>query len=77
MNRPDLAKVKYCGKLGLILIMERAKELDYKNMNWEKFKEEVYEKYKFDTLSDFMLGDSKPSNWGYIDSRLVKIDYGD
>ena len=76
MNRNDLAKVKFCDKLGLFLIMEKAQELDIDNMDWLKFEEYLIKIYKDDNLKDFMLSDSKPSNWGYINNNLVKIDYG-
>lgn len=76
MNRIDLAKVKYCNKFGFILIMEKAQELDVKNIDWLRFKERLEDKYKNDDMKEFMLSDSKPSNWGYINNKLVKIDYG-
>lgn len=76
INRPDLAKVKFCGKLGLFLIMERAETLDVINLDWLKFKEDLEEQYKNDEMKEFMLSDAKPCNWGYIDNKLVKIDYG-
>lgn len=74
-NRDDLAKVKFCDKLGLILIMERAEELN-KNINWLNFKEKIYEKYENDNMKDIMISDCKPTNWGYINNKLIKIDYG-
>jgi len=76
MNRSDLAKVKYCDRFGLILIMEKAKEFDYNNLNWLEFKNTLEEKYKNDDMKEFMLSDAKPTNWGIINGRLVKIDYG-
>ena len=76
MNRLDLAKVKYCDRFGLILIMEKAKEFDYNNLNWLEFKNTLEEKYKNDDMKEFMLSDAKPTNWGIINGELVKIDYG-
>jgi hypothetical protein len=76
MNRPDLARVKFCDKLGLFLIMERAEVLDIINLDWLKFKEDLEERYKDDEMKELMLSDAKPCNWGYIDGELVKIDYG-
>jgi len=76
MNRLDLAKVKYCDRFGLILIMEKAKEFDYNNLNWLEFKNALEEKYKNDDMKEFMLSDAKPTNWGIINGELVKIDYG-
>jgi hypothetical protein len=77
MNRPDLAKVMFCGKLGLFLVMERAEEIDCKSINWNEFKEQLEKNYKNDEMKEFMLSDPKPSNWGYINGKLVKVDYGD
>lgn len=76
IGRGDLCKVRFCDKLGLFLIMERAQELDVKDIDWLKFREQLEERYKNDDLKDFLLSDSKPSNWGYINNNLVKIDYG-
>lgn len=76
MGRNDLAKVKFCDNLGLFLVMEKAQELDIDNMDWLEFEEHLRERYKDDNLKDFILPDSKPSNWGYIGNNLVKIDYG-
>jgi len=33
-------------------------------------------KYKNNKLKEFMLSDFKPSNWGILEGKLVKIDYG-
>ena len=72
----DLAKVKFCDKLGLILIMEKVDVLS-NDINWLDFNNSLKEKYKNDKLKDFLLSDCKPSNWGYINNHLVKVDYGD
>lgn len=76
MNRSDLCHVKFCTKFGLILIMNKAEELDIKNIDWLIFKEQLESKYENDQMKEFILSDSKPSNWGYINNKLVKIDYG-
>jgi hypothetical protein len=85
-SRDDLAKVKFCSPLGFFLIMEKAEpikleelwETDWEDADeWEQFSNFLHERYKDDDMKDFMLSDSKPSNWGYINGRLVKIDYGD
>ena len=76
MGRYDLAKVKFCDILGLVLIMERAQMVDVENVDYENFKDKLEEIYKDDDMKEFMLSDAKPSNWGYIKERLVKIDYG-
>lgn len=71
----DLAKVFYGNKFGFILIMEKA-EVISNDINWDKFKDSLFKIYQNDELREFMLSDYKPSNWGYIQNRLVKIDYG-
>ena len=80
-SHPDLAKVKWCSLLGLILIMEKAESIGccgyFEDETWDAFQDMLQERYKDDELSEFMLSDPKPSNWGYIGDRLVKIDYGD
>lgn len=73
----DLAKVKYCNCLGLFLIMEKVEAVDPKNIEYKEFKGRIVEKYKNDPLSEFMLSDCKPENWGYKENKLVKLDYGD
>lgn len=73
-SHPDLAKVHWCGFLGLVLIMEKTVPL-WRD-DWEVFTAELEDKYKDDELKDFMLSDCKPSNWGYVGDHLVKIDYG-
>lgn len=76
LEREDLAKVYYGNSLGLVIIMKRANVVDVL-CNWGEFKDMIYKKYENDNMKDFMLSDCKPSNWGYINNNLVKIDYGD
>jgi len=82
LGRKDLAKVKYCDRFGLFLIMERVTELDNENIPIRRWKREMKKIYEDDILEEFMLSDLKPSNWGYIEgfgdveSRFVKFDYG-
>ena len=71
----DLAKVLFCSKFGLFLIMERADVIS-NNIDWASFQLMIKSKYQYDNLQDFLLSDLKPSNWGYIRDHLVKIDYG-
>lgn len=73
----DLAKVLFCDKLGLFLIMQRAEILDNSYNTSIYLQYELERKYKYDELKDFLMSDCKPSNWGYIKCHLVKIDYGD
>ncbi len=69
----DLANVIWCDKLGLILIMEKAKILN--NEDWD-IVDILIKKYEDDEMKEFLLSDFKPSNWGYINNKLVKVDYG-
>lgn len=73
-HHADLARVYYCNKSGLFLVMERARVVS-NNVNWLKFENMLEDKYKNDELKDFLLSDAKPSNWGYISGKLKKIDY--
>lgn len=73
-RHPDLAKVCWCFPLGLCLCMERAYPIFVDD--WGKFKDELEVRYQDDEMKDFMLQDTKPSNWGIIRARRVKIDYG-
>ena len=74
-QHPDLAKVHFCGKLGFFLVMEKAEVLS-NHVDWGETLDGLREKYKDDELSEFMLSDFKPSNWGYVNCMLKKIDYG-
>jgi hypothetical protein len=79
-QHPDLASVLWCDPLGLFLFMEKADAVGYpgwfEDEMWGPFQEMLAEKYKDDDLKEFLLSDPKPSNWGYIGDKLVKIDYG-
>lgn len=78
IGRKDLAKVIFCDKLGLFLIMKKLNEVDV-NINWIEFRNKLEEIYQNedDNMKQFMLSDMKPSNWGYDENgMLVKIDYG-
>ena len=75
INRNDLAKVYHYNKLGLFLVMERVAICN--NDESLSLLETLEEKYKNDTLKDFMMDDYKTSNWGRRqDGTLVKVDYG-
>ncbi len=72
----DLAKVLFGDFLGFIVVMERADALSCKTTNEIEFAQMLEEKYKNDELKHFMLYDAIPENWGHINGRLIKIDYG-
>lgn len=73
-HHKDLAKVKYCDIFGVLLIMEKAEVIN-NDVDWNEFKLMLTNRYEKDELKEFMLSDCKPSNWGYINEHLVKIDY--
>lgn len=75
IGRKDLCKVHFCDVFGLVLIMRKAKPLQ-RNIKFKRFKEILNQKYKDDNLKEFMLSDLKLSNWGWVDGKLVKVDYG-
>jgi len=70
-----LCPVMYSDIFGFVLIMERAYVIPNRvnNLNFLNYLEA---KYKNNNMREFILSDSKPSNWGILEGRLVKIDYG-
>lgn len=70
----DFAKVTHSSRIGLWLTMEKA-DVVSNDVDWDEFKSYLEYKYKDDDLREFILSDCKPSNWGYIGEKLVKIDY--
>ena len=73
IGRVDLAKVKYCDFLGIILVMDKACRV---NIPLNLLKKTLEKKYKYDYMKEFMLSDFKLSNWGVVGTELVKVDYG-
>ena len=75
-----LCPIKYSNRFGLLVVMVRAQEVTDK----EKFKEDLSQLLEdeskgispYDLGVDFFEYDGFPKNFGYIDGRLVKIDYG-
>lgn len=76
-----LCPIKYSNRFGLLVIMVRAQEVTDK----EKFEEDLSQLLEdeskgidpYELGTDFFEYDGLPKNFGYIDGRLVKIDYGD
>ena len=66
-----LCPVKWISWLGFILIMKRA--------DTDRHLKEVYEdglKFNYSSWVNCGLGgDDKPDNYGYVNDKLVKIDY--
>lgn len=75
-----LCPIKYSNKLGLLLVMVRAKEVN----DEERFKSDLArlileESEGIDPCelgAEFFEYDAASKNFGYIDDQLVKIDYG-
>lgn len=71
----DLCKVIYCNRFGLFSIMEKANPIP-DDIDRFDFLEMLENKYKNDLCKDILLSDFTPENYGYINDRIVKVDYG-
>ncbi len=71
--RDDLAKVLYCNRFGLLLIMETCEEIEMDELD---FRNKIKKLYANDSDREFMLSDLKKSNWGIKQGRFIKIDFG-
>ena len=77
--RELLAPVKWCSWGGWMLIMQKANvtkhitELNGKEdgENYREFRQQYYK----DWINAGLGGDDKPDNYGYINNKLVKVDY--
>ena len=88
-SHESLAKVLFCQRHGLFLVMERVTLVE--EVLWgksddaydffeleEEFIEKLEEQFEDDPMKEVLLSDAKTVNWGYTkDNRLVKIDYAD
>lgn len=70
-----LCPVMYSDIFGFVLIMKRACVIPNR-INHLNFCNYLEAKYKNNNMSELILSDSKPSNWGILEGKLVKIDYG-
>jgi len=71
-----LCPVYYCTPLGFMLFMERAncfQNTDNSSLNVKNKLKTLYEK---SDLYAFIMSDFKVSNFGLLNNRIVKIDYG-
>lgn len=76
----NLCPIKYSNRFGLLVVMVRAQEVT----DEAKFKEDLSQLLEDESKGvdpcelgvDFFEYDDFPKNFGYIDGRLVKIDYG-
>jgi len=70
-----LCPVIWADIFGFVLIMKRAYVIPNR-INHLNFCNYLEAKYKNNNMREFILSDSKPSNWGILKGNLVKIDYG-
>lgn len=76
----NLCPIKYSNKFGLLVVMVRACEV----VDEDKFKADLSNLVERESEgvdpcelgAEFFEYDAFPKNFGYIDGRLVKIDYG-
>ena len=71
----SLCPVLYANKFGFMLIMPKAAVIPC-SVNWAGFSNYLHSRYDGAQMSEFILSDLKPSNWGILKGKLVKIDYG-
>jgi hypothetical protein len=73
-HHPRLAKVHYCDKLGLLLIMERA---DYNiPLNPNEYTQKEISNFFKECEQAGLPVDPKPNNIGVFDGKWKLIDYG-
>ena len=76
-----LCPISYSNRFGLLVVMDRARPVMHEGLFWVEL-ESLYADVDSDKESPCRLSrhffnyDVKPSNFGYIDGVLVKIDYG-
>ena len=76
-----LCPITYSNRLGLLVIMRRAKAVEHTGLFWVNLAE-LYAKVDAEEPGDYHLDkgffdyDAAPKNFGYHKGKLVKIDYG-
>lgn len=74
LGREDLAPIYLSSRLGLFVVMKRARKIT------EYSEDELWnilnKTYSGSDIYDFMLSDYKITNYGMINNKIVKIDYG-
>lgn len=60
----------------MIIVMPRASEIN-SSVDWLGMLSNLEGRYINDPQVEFLLSDFKPSNWGILNGKIVKIDYGD
>ena len=80
VGNKHLCPIKYSNRFGLLVVMDRAERV----IDEDKFKADLAKLIESESEgvdpselgADFFEYDAFPKNFGYIDGRLVKIDYG-
>lgn len=73
-DNPHLCPITYSDRLGLLVVMRRAKPVQHTGLFWVELEKILVEESTLDR--DFFEYDATPKNFGYLGGRLVKIDYG-
>jgi len=70
-----LCPVVYANNFGFVLMMKKASIIPLR-VNHSAFCSYLENRYKNNNMKEFILSDLKPSNWGILEGKLVKVDYG-
>ena len=74
INNKNLARVLFSDPIGLVIVMERLKEVRHCGLFFVEVQKICCES---DLHLDFWLSDCKPENYGYNNrGQLVKLDFG-
>ena len=74
INNKNLARVLFSDPVGLVIVMERLKEVRHRGLFFVEVQKICCES---DLHLDFWLSDCKPENYGYNNrGQLVKLDFG-
>lgn len=71
---PHLCPISYSNCLGLLVVMHRAEPVQHTGLFWVELEKILVEESTLDR--DFFEYDAMPKNFGYLNGKLVKIDYG-
>lgn len=74
MNNKNLASIILSDPIGLMVVMERVKEVRHRGLFFIELQKICCES---DLHVDFWMSDCKPENYGYNNKgKLVKLDFG-
>lgn len=78
-KNPHLCPIAYSNRFGLMVMMHRAgpvEDVELFNSDLQRLYDDV-DADEYRTLDrDFFEYDAMPKNFGYLNGKLVKIDYG-